>query len=1082
MRIEVLGPVRLGTEEGVPVEVAERQLRLVLASLVAAGGEPVSADALIDRLWEGALPANPAKVLRAKLSRLRSVLDRAKPGARELLTHTPAGYTLDLTGHLVDAVQFRGAVERARGASAPAQRVETLRAALELWRGEPYGDSVDEIWLAPSVSELRELRAEARESLIEALVDNGEPEQALAAANGAGESHPARERATAAVMLAQYQLGRQREALETFEMLRHRLADELGVDPSPQVRELHGRILRQDPSLTSKPAPAPAPPRKARTNIPAETTPLIGRRDESDRIAALLAEARLVTLTGIGGVGKTRLALHVAREQAPRFERGCWFIDLTELTATPEEWSGERIAASVITALDLPEPSSPTAGGQRVREAIGARPVLLVLDNCEHVIAEVAAFAGELLRHAPGARILATSREPVGLPGEQRFGVATLSTEPDEDGDIGEAVRFFVARAKASDPDFSFDGIDRETAEAIAELCRRLDGLPLALELAAGRIRGLSVPDLLERLSERLNILRRPGHAVPRRQQTLRGMIDWSWSLLDEREQTVLRRLAVHPGSLSLASAEVICAEDSGEAVAAVRPSDVVDVLLGLVDRSMVTTVASPAGVRYGLLESIAAYSTEKLDAAGERADVALRHIEYYLGFAREADAGLRGAEHRRWLARFEAEHTQLRNAFDEAVRAEDGRNAVALALATFWHQWMTGRHGHLLRDLEAAMNLPGPRGDDYAAAATYAVCLSLDTEPGREARRVDEALALFAGESGLRAKVRWFAGSSLLSTGIREDGERHIDEAIAELEAGGLRWDAAVAASQRDWFVISNWGEPPRGLPGGRDPETVWRELGGGYGLAQTLAVEYQASEVDGDQARAAGVIERGLEVCLDLELWAEASWWYVAAAISALREGDLSRAASCLGNARSLAADMAYEYGLDFAAFAESMIARYHEELPRARKLLDHWILRGVTTVQEPVVLFEDGFLAVRENRLEHAGKVLASLRSLHSAPWRARSPLLTARLLELAAAVDVLRAEPVAAAELLGTAEAVRERAGVPASKPDARDIALVRSQVAERLAPERAEAARARGRTLDPAERIAAIEPFTGAPAE
>ncbi|PWV78759.1 Predicted ATPase [Prauserella marina] len=1042
MRIEVLGPVRLSTGEGVPVEVAERQLRLLLASLVVAGGEPVSADALIDRLWEGRLPANPAKVLRAKLSRLRSVLDKARPGARELLTHTPAGYRLALSPDTVDAVRFRDAVERSRGAGTPAQRVEVLRDALESWRGEPYGDAVDEIWLAPSVSELRELRAGARESLSEALLDNGEPEQALGVANGVGESHPARERSAAAVMLALYQLGRQREALETFEKLRHHLADELGVDPSPQVRELHGRILRQDPSLVSKPAAEPVPARKARTNIPAETTPLIGRRSESRQIAELLAEARLVTLTGIGGVGKTKLALHVAREQAPRFERGGWFIDLTELAATPEgPRSGERVAASVIAALDLPEPGSPTGNGERVREAIGARPVLLVLDNCEHVIAEVAAFVGELLREAPAARVLATSREPMGLPEEQRFNVATLSTEPGEDGEAGEAVEFFAARAKAGDPDFA---IDAETAEAITELCRRLDGLPLALELAASRIRGLSVPDLLERLSERLSILRRPGHAVPRRQQTLRGMIDWSWSLLDEKEQAVLRRLAVHPGSVGLAAAEAICADDPGTG-ALVDQSEVVDVLIGLVDRSMVTTVTSPAGVRYGLLESIATYAEEKLDAAGERTRVVRRHAEYYLRFAWQADAGLRGVEHRRWLTRFEAERTQLRNAFDEAVRRGEGDNAVALAVATFWHQWMTGRHGHLLGDLVSAMDLPGSRGDEYAAAATYAVCLSLDTEPGREVHRVDEALALFSGERGVRARVQWFAGSSLLSTGIREDGERHVDEAIGELEAAGLHWDAAVAASQRDWFVVSNWGEPPRGLSGGRDPEAVWRELGGGYGLAQVLAVEYQKSEVDGDHVGAAGVVERALEVCLDLELWAEASWWYVAAAITALRSGDLAHATTCLGNARGLAADVAYEYGLDFAAFAESMIARYHGDFPRARSLLDHWILRGATAVQEPIMLFEDGFLAVWESRIEHAEKVLLSLRSLYSAPRRASSPLVEARLLELAAAVSALRADREAAVELLGTAEAVRERAGVPASAPDIRDADRVRSLV-------------------------------------
>ncbi|MEU6700485.1 BTAD domain-containing putative transcriptional regulator [Pseudonocardia sp. NPDC046786] len=276
MRIDVLGAVRLSTDEGAVVEVAERHLRLLLASLVAANGEPVSADTLSDRLWDGDLPVNPKKVLQAKLSRLRTVLDQARPGSRELLTHTPGGYRLVLEPGALDARRFKNAVQHARRRESSSQRAEALAEALAMWRGDPFGDVAEEVWLSPVVAELHEVRGDALGALIETLVEQGDLQEALSQANGAVEDYATREGLVESVMLALYQLGRQHEALETFETLRRRLAEDLGVDPNPSLRELHARILRQDPALlASKPAAEPvARPSVGRTNVPAQTTPL----------------------------------------------------------------------------------------------------------------------------------------------------------------------------------------------------------------------------------------------------------------------------------------------------------------------------------------------------------------------------------------------------------------------------------------------------------------------------------------------------------------------------------------------------------------------------------------------------------------------------------------------------------------------------------------------------------------------------------------------------------------------------------------------------------------------------------------
>lgn len=1074
MRIEVLGQVRLRAEDGRPVDVAERKLRLLLAALVAAEGSPVSADALVDRLWADDLPAKPRDVLRAKVSHLRRVLDQAQPEGRRFLTHTPSGYRLAVEPGTVDAAQFTTNVEQSRRIESPRHRAQTLREALQMWRGQPYGDLNDEVWLAPAITELEEVRGDAVESLIETLVEDGQPEEGTQAANSAVKSYPTRERLVAAFMLGLYQVGRQHEALKEFESLRRRLAEELGVDPGPQIRELHERILRQDPTLTTAVKRVSAErPVDRRTNLPAETAPLIGRRREAHDAAALLDESRLVTMTGIGGVGKTRLAMHIARERAERSDQECWFIDLTDLTTWPERQLGsaDRIAGLVGVAFGVHHQGGGSSDLQRVYDALAVRSALLVLDNCEHVVVEASEFVAEVLQRAPHVRVLATSREPLGLPDEHRFHLDTLDTEESEDGGPSEAASFFASRARAVDPGFD---LDDQTMPLVVELCRRLDGLPLALELAATRIRGIAVQDLLAHLTDRLNLIGRPRRGVPRRQQTLRGMIDWSWSLLEADQKTVLRRLAVHPGSLSLEAIKAIGADDdAGISAPSLEPGrveqeSVVEVLIGLVDRSLVTRIASPTGTRYRLLESVAAYAAEKLDEAGEHGTVAHRHIDHYLDFAQQASTGLKGREQREWLARFDAERAQLRHALDTAIGNDDGTRAVALTVSTFWYHWMTGRTGALAEDSRTVIALPGPRNDAYAAAMTFAACFDTAAEPGAKHQRIDSALALFGQDRLAKAEVQWFAGCTLLAAGLREAGENHVDQAIGVLYHHGNIRDVVIASCQRDWFLVTGWGEPPRGLPDGRDPTSLAEALGDGYGLSQALSIEHRVAEVGGHYRRAARAAEQALSLCLDLGLWSEASYYMASEAMTAARDGDLSTAREQLERARTLATEVAFDQGHSFADIAESMMARYTGDLPGARELLDRWFAHGDVGTMEPIAMFEHGFLAIQENQSSRAREAVQTL----STPVvkMAQAPS-TARLLELIAALHAIEAQPHSAAELLGTAHATRTQGDAAPCEPENQDITQVHTTVRHQLLEDEFQESFAHGQTLNPREQVA-----------
>ncbi|MCQ0005859.1 AfsR/SARP family transcriptional regulator [Actinomadura madurae] len=440
MRFGVLGPLAVWTDQGGLVPVPGLKVRALLADLLVHEGRPVPADRLVDDLWGDAPPGNPMGALSAKVSQLRRVLEDAEPGARTLVESRPAGYLLGADDERVDARRFQDLVGAARRAEEPKEKSALFAEALGLWRGPALADLRDEPFTRAAVTRLEELRLTALEEHAEVRLDLGEHGALAADLGDAVEEHPLRERLRAAHMRALYRAGRQNEALESYERYRTLLADELGLDPGAELADLQRAILRQDPGLD---APAPS---RGRSNLPVPPTELIGRDGAVREIRARIGTDRLVTLTGPGGVGKTRLAIETAGGLVDAFADGVWMAELAgfERSTVPD-------LAEVVTAiLDIRDaPGAPEAALDRLAAALGARRLLLVLDNCEHVVEQAAGLAELLLRRVPGVRVLATSREPLGLPGEVVWAVPPLDVPGDgDDPAAASAVRLFAARRR----------------------------------------------------------------------------------------------------------------------------------------------------------------------------------------------------------------------------------------------------------------------------------------------------------------------------------------------------------------------------------------------------------------------------------------------------------------------------------------------------------------------------------------------------------------------------------------------------------------------------------------------------------
>ncbi|MEU1749458.1 BTAD domain-containing putative transcriptional regulator [Micromonospora arida] len=767
MRFRILGPTQVVLADGREVPVGGPRLRALLALLLLDAGRVVSAERLIDGLYGEQPPRSAANALQSQVSRLRQAL----PAEHDPVEFHPAGYRLAVDPDDVDAYRFERLAEAGRRALVDGdwhRAATVLREALELWRGPALADAIGAAGAPAHAARLDELRLAAIEDRIEADLALGAHGTLIAELRELVVAHPLRERSRGQLMRALAALGRPAEALAEFEDARHTLAEQLGVDPSAELAAVHLAVLRGEERGS------------AESVLPSQLTTFVGREEELKRVGDLLGERRLVTLTGPGGAGKTRLAI----EAAGRVDGEVRFVELAGLA------DGSDVPQAVLSALGLRDAGlrAPAESGwqttDRLVEALAERRLLLVLDNCEHVLVDAARLAARLLSACPALRVLATSREPLGLAGEALCPLSGLTLPPLGasvlDADEYAAVGLFSQRAADVAPDFT---VTPANVEMVLRICRSLDGLPLAIELAAARLRALPVAEVAARLDDRFRLLSTGNRAASPRHRTLRAVVEWSWDLLDNAERQVARRLTVFAGGATLEAAELVCGLPTAEFV---------DALTGLVDKSFVEM----AGGRYRMLETVRAFCAERLAEAGEADQLRRAHTAYFLEFAWTASDRLRCAEQLHWLRRLDAERDNLHAALRRATAAGDASDAAGMVAALSFYWWLRGMRGEGARLAADVLELLGTEappglGEEFALCVYNASLAGSGSLPSLGTQR---SVIRSLDRPPRQPFLLYLSG---ISTGPPSGGAEDVDELMGELRrlVGPDPWINALGA-----------------------------------------------------------------------------------------------------------------------------------------------------------------------------------------------------------------------------------------------------------------------------------------------
>jgi predicted ATPase/DNA-binding SARP family transcriptional activator len=668
----------------------------------------------VDWIWGERPPPGAANALQRLVSRLRKALPDG------LVEGQADGYRLTVEPGAVDAVRFELLVGQARDEEDP-RRVRLLREALALWRGAAMQDVGlhDSPAFDAAVTRLEGLHLTAMEDRFDAEISLGHGSELVTELTDLVAAHPLRERLVAALMRALVATGRDTEALLVYQRTREVLAHALGVDPSPELSAVHVALLRGE--LGRREQRWREKGRK--TNLRAELTSFVGKDADVAAVRELIAEHRLTTVIGPGGSGKTRLATETARTLLGDLPAGAWLVELASIGP------GGDVAQSALAALRLRDAllgSAPNAEPiDRLIAAIREREALLILDNCEHVIESAAAFAHRVLGECQRLRILATSREPLGITGEALWLVEPLAL-PERDASPGEiesspAVQLLRDRAGAVRKDLA---VHARTLPTMVRVCRALDGMPLTIELAAARLRTMSLDQLANRLDDRFRLLTSGSRTALPRHRTLRAVVDWSWELLTDAERMVLRRLAVFSGGASLDAAERVCVG------AGVEQEQVLELLTALTEKSLLRTEGDSAP-RYRMLGTIGEYARDRLAETGESDLARHAHLAYFTELTETADPHLRRAEQLEWLATLEAEHDNIAIGLRGALAAGEANGAMRLAAGAGWYWWLGGHKAEGIELLIAATNTPGEVTDDARAWVYALVVMFLTDGPG---------------------------------------------------------------------------------------------------------------------------------------------------------------------------------------------------------------------------------------------------------------------------------------------------------------------------------------------------------------
>jgi predicted ATPase/DNA-binding SARP family transcriptional activator len=1063
MEFGILGPLEVRDGSDL-VRVPGAKERALLADLVVHAGRVVSADRLVEDLWGEDPPGNPANALQGRVSALRRVLGSG------MVVMSPPGYRLEADPEQVDASRFERLVDEATALGPPEapRATRLLEEALGLWRGPALAEFADQPWAQGEAARLEELRLAAREALVELRLDGGGHAGLVGELEGLVAANPTRERLRGQLMVALYRSGRQADALGVYQETRAVLAEELGIDPSPELQRLQQAILLQDPALE-----AAVPDRgQPRHNLPERLSSLVGRSEELRDVAKLVDQHRLVTVTGPGGAGKTSLALALAGRLVAGSPDGVWLVELASLR--DPALLAEVVAATLGLAEEAAEPGvPPQAPAERLAGFVADKAMLLVLDNCEHLVSACAELARRLLQAGPGLRILATSREVLGVPGEVVWPIPPLAVpepaaEPGEEEAADQAaalealvefdaVRLFVERAASAHPGFV---LDAASGPVVAELCRRLDGLPLAIELAAARIRALPPVELAARLEDRFRLLAGGARTLDPRQQTLRATVDWSWDLLEEEDRRLLRRLSVFSGGWTVAAAEAVCGDDGLDA------GEVLEGLFRLVDRSLVVA-AGGEPARFTMLESLRAYGAERLAEAGEAAAVAARHTAFFLELAEEA-AAHRTA--RPWLRRVRADYDNLRAALDRVMTAGDLDTALRLAGALGWY-WSTDHTIEGRQRLAGVLALADGRPPTPALArvlqvvALAEVALTPTGATVAAARRSRELFERFGDRRGVAFSNLLIGWAELQRGGPGDAALRLVEEADATFTELGDVWGQAFAGHSRFVFESYHHGLSERTQAAGRQALERYRALDDQFGLAQAQFTLAEMASALGDLDAAKAGYEGAVAAARDGgPLWALMASLVRLGTLLVL-EGEEARAAALHAEAVALARRSGQRRAFGHLHNELGAVARARGDLERARQLHQEAlaIVRGLIGWSVPHTLAS---LACAEARLGDLDDAAAHLREAAGLLLSTPQPATAAFILNGAALVALGRARPEQAARLLAAAEATHERIGTVPVGAERREMELVAEAVEGALDPGTLAAAREAGRALDP----------------
>jgi predicted ATPase/DNA-binding SARP family transcriptional activator len=1011
----MLGPFEVRTGDGDVADVPGARLRALLIALALEPGRVVQKATLVDWIWGENPPADAANALQRLASRLRRVL----PGG--VVDGQVGGYRLMVEPDSVDAVRFERLVGEARGGDDP-QRARLLREALGLWRGAAMQDVglQDSEAFDAVVTRLEGLRLAALEDRFEVEIRLGKGAELVAELTELVAAHPMRERFAAALMRALAAAGRSNEALQVYQRARDALADALGADPSPELSTLHVALLRGEMG--------PRQEESRTSNLRAELTNFVGRDTDVAAVRELVTGHRLTTLIGPGGSGKTRLATETVRTLLGDLPDGAWLVELASIGADGD------VAQATLTALGQrdgllggPPEAEPT---DRVIAAIRERDALLILDNCEHVIESAAAFAHRVLGECRRLRILTTSREPLGITGEALWQVIPLAL-PAPDAAPGEiesspAVQLLQDRAGAVSKDLVMDA---QTLATMARVCRALDGMPLSIELAAARLRTMTLDQLANRLDDLFRLLTGGSRTALPRHRTLRAVIDWSWELLTDAERVVLRRLSVFSDGASLEAAERLCAGLGGKSTD-VEAWQVLELLTALTEKSLVVTKGDRAP-RYRMLGTIKEYAGQRLAEAGESGLARHAHLAYFTELTETADPHLRRVEQLEWLATLEVEHDNISAAMRGALAAGDAQGAMRLAAASGWYWWLGGHKAEGSDLVMAATALSGEVDDEtrvivYVFVVQFVVSGRSDqfeaAEWIREAYRISQGVqshhplwgfvaalertlhgpeaVLSAFEALLGDKDPWVRAIARLQLGKmrilmgqdEQDGGAYLEMALTEFRATGERWGISFAlmelANRRavhgDFTGACAYYEQAIG---------VVTEVGANEDVVGMRSRQAQLYWLAGDKQASAAAMAEAQQYAVGVA-WPEALGELALAKAELARwSGDADEALRQLGVARDMLGDKAER--ANFRASTHDLLAYLAEDIGEAARHRIAAFEAASDMENTPLlasVIVGIAHLAMRNEQYEQAARLLGASTTVRglldrSQPDRAR-----------------------------------------------------------------------------------------------